>query len=289
MRCLSVRFLLTSACFLLPIVAMSSSTEAGVIPWVYNAIFGPARGPYGYYYEPGYYSAGYGLSGSYGGVCCGAPAVSCRRVYACCDPCPVSCGPCGVAVAGTCGVPQCTPSGTPSTLPATPAPAPGSNNSGTSKTYAEPGQFEKPATTSGTTDSNNTAPPTPARESKQGFESDKFEQRKPRPAPTTPPDGEERETRKPAGTTDGDNSATEEKSNLKAPAATPKLKDEGDSGTEIKPASRTSQKIAWAPVLQRRQVGTQSKPGSAYIVRLPAYPKTNELRQPSIESSIAKK
>lgn len=286
MRCVSARFVLASVSFLLPFFAMSSTSEAGVIPWMYNAIFGPGRGPYGYsYYGPSYYSAGYGWTGgSYGGGCCGAPVMAAYRPsYGCCDPCAVPCNPCGVAVAGTCGVPQCTTTGS-SPLPSSPSAAPVPSNA-SPKTYAEPDKFEKPAAASGSTDPNNTAPPTPARESDSGFGP-----RKPRPAsPTIPPDNEERETRKPADTPEGNGTSTEEKPNLKAPAATPKIKEGDEGGTEVKPASRTSQKIAWAPVLQRRQVNSQPRHGTAYIIRLPAYPKTNDLRQPEAGSAIAKK
>jgi len=277
MKCLSARVVLAGVSFLLPFGALSSSSEAGVIPWVYNAIFGPSHGPYGYSnYGPVYYGAGYG------GGCCGTPVMAYRPSYPCCDPCAVPCGPCGVAVAGSCGVPQCTPAGKPVAAPGSPAPATTPNNSGTPKTYAEPDKFEKPTGASATSDPNNTAPTSPTHESDPGF-------RKARPAPTIPSDNEERESLKPANPPASNEPSADEKPNLKAPAATPRINDGDEGGTEVKPASRTSQRIAWAPVLQRRQAATQTRHGTAYVVRLPAYPKLDELKQPGTGTAIAKK
>jgi hypothetical protein len=279
MRYLSTRVILGSVCFLLPFVAMSSSSEAGVIPWVYNAVFGPSRGPYGYsYYGPAYYSAGYGSG------CCGTPVMAYRPMYGCCDPCSIPCGPCGVTVSGACGVPQCSTTGIPVPSSSSPGPAPTPSNSGAPKTYAEPDKFEKPTRASGTADPNGVAPPTPARESESGFEP-----RKPRPAaPAIAPDNEERETRKPSASPDGTNNTTDEKKDLKSPAATPKINDGDESGTEVKPASHTNQRIAWAAALQRRQTASQPRHGTAYVVRLPAYPKPDELRQSVSSPAIAK-
>jgi hypothetical protein len=181
--------------------------------------------------------------------------------------------------------------------PAAPGSSPNNSNlgparsgTGAPKTFAEdpangPGGFTAPKN-SVAPGTDPTEPPNPAREASPGFTP-----RKAKPAePTAKPDSEEREAFKPPVSTDGEKPAVEEeKAKPKAPAATPKINDGDDNGTEIKPASRTSQKVAWAPALQRRQVSSQSQPGSAYIVRLPAYPKTNEPRQPAAESTIAKK
>jgi hypothetical protein len=178
--------------------------------------------------------------------------------------------------------------------PAAPGSSPNNSNlgparsgTGAPKTFADdpangPGGFTAPKN-SVAPGTDPTEPPNPAREASPGFKARPKE-------PTAKPDSEEREAFKPPVSTDGEKPAVEEeKAKPKAPAATPKINDSDDNGTEIKPASRTSQKVAWAPALQRRQVSSQSQHGSAYIVRLPAYPKTNEQRQPAAESTIAKK
>lgn len=293
MRCLRVRFLLTSVCFLLPFVAMTSTSEAGVIPWAFDVIFGPNYGPRGYasygpryYYGPSVtYGANYGWSG---GGCCGTPTVAYRPAYGCCDPYPIACGPCGVPVAGNCGVATpVSPGASATSTPNNSNLGPARTGAGASKTFADdpangPGGFKSPVN-SGTVEPNSTEAPNPAREAAPGF--------KARPVPpATKSDTEEREAFKPPVSTDSEKPTVEDdKAKPKTPAATPKINDGDENGTEIKPASRTSQKIAWAPVLQRRQVSSQPQHGSAYIVRLPAYPKTNELRQPAAESTIAKK
>jgi len=83
-----------------------SSADAGLIPWTYNAMFGPAYPQYAYYGGYGYgYDAGpVTYSASYGGYtsnCCGqavtyyGPAPS-----GCCGSCNPCCGTCGT---GGCG------------------------------------------------------------------------------------------------------------------------------------------------------------------------------------------
>ena len=151
MRCLHIRFLLTSVCFLLPFVATTSTSEAGIIPWAYDVIFGPNYGPnygprgyasYGprYYYGPSVtYGSNYGWSG---GGCCGTQAMAYRPAYGCCDPCPVACSPCGVTTQAAPGTP-------PNTLPNNSNPGPARSGSGAPKTFAEdPGGFTAPKNSS---------------------------------------------------------------------------------------------------------------------------------------------
>lgn len=72
MRAVSLKSLCLLAGFVVPCLGTSSQAEAGVIPWLYNSIFGYGWGHnYGGYgggvpYSVGYGSMGYGYGGGYG-------------------------------------------------------------------------------------------------------------------------------------------------------------------------------------------------------------------------------
>src|SRR6185369_12573118 len=128
-----VKLLATLACSLAAISGVATSGEAGVIPWAYNAIFGPSYNGGGYY--RGYYGgASYGPVGyspMYGGCVTGACGTStyygpvawggcCPTT---CAPCSSGCGPSGCGgVATTYGSTGCTNSVTPATSNPPPGP-----------------------------------------------------------------------------------------------------------------------------------------------------------------------
>ena len=135
MRTTVVKATLTFLCPFLLAAGLASPSEAGVIPWLYQAVFGPTRGPvyYGSYYAPsmGYYTPSvsyYSPTVTYyapsampspcGPAGCGVPATSCASSCQTCAPCsvtacsprvvfrPLACDPCGCGF--TCG-PACCP------------------------------------------------------------------------------------------------------------------------------------------------------------------------------------
>lgn len=67
---------LAFGCLLTVGMVSPAESEAGIIPWTYNAIFGPSRnGPmfYGAGYAPQTYVSNYGGYGMSSGACCGTP------------------------------------------------------------------------------------------------------------------------------------------------------------------------------------------------------------------------
>lgn len=89
------RRLAAAALVALPLLAAPAMSQAGVIPWVYDVIFGPVGyPPGGYGYMPGPYSA----PGPY--------AVSYRGGYGCSSCGPV-CSPCSAPVASACSSGAC--------------------------------------------------------------------------------------------------------------------------------------------------------------------------------------
>lgn len=124
-----------SACMLTVTVGFTSTTQAGLIPWLYDAIFGPVRPGYG----AGYYGAGYfgGYPATYGvGYAplispayspCGPAGCPTTVGYApACSPCVAAYDPCagGACPGGNCFVPPATTTSTPIGGPA-PTPADG--------------------------------------------------------------------------------------------------------------------------------------------------------------------
>lgn len=119
-----LKWLSVPLAFFMTLGAWAAPADAGVIPWVYNAIFGPARnGPYGAmygggaYYGPRYYGRTYARYGGFDGGCgyggCGTPAYGYSYgasygvpVYGGYDLGCGSCGTCGSyggCSTGTCG------------------------------------------------------------------------------------------------------------------------------------------------------------------------------------------
>lgn len=100
----------------------TNTSQAGIIPWMYNAIFGPVGSMgYGAYYAPAPVPVGVGYAPVWGGGGCG----TCTAGYApysvayapfdvgCCSPCGSACSPCdsgsspcgpGGCPGGDCGV-----------------------------------------------------------------------------------------------------------------------------------------------------------------------------------------
>lgn len=118
----TAKWLCLTASALALTLGSSIPTQAGVIPWVYNAIFGPARnGPLlgGSMYGPSYYGGGFASYGpSYGGGCStGACGMSYGGGYGAgyamspmsyggdgCGSCGVASAPVGGCATGNCGV-----------------------------------------------------------------------------------------------------------------------------------------------------------------------------------------
>lgn len=120
-------------------------SQAGVIPWLYDAIFGPpgsmmAYSGGGYYGGGGAYTAGYapywsGYAPAFGYGGCGPCQTTSYAPAGCCDPCQSSCSPCGggcavgspcsggACLGGACGMAPLPASGRP-----TPTPDPGYTN-----------------------------------------------------------------------------------------------------------------------------------------------------------------
>ena len=127
MRLVTLKSLCLVAGFIVPCLGTASRSEAGIIPWVYDSIFGYGwgGGGYGMGYGGGYaYSAPYsgyaapvGYTTNYGGDYGGwSVADNC-----CCSPCVDSCG-------GGCGPGGCAPatsieSAKPAVAPKEPTPA----------------------------------------------------------------------------------------------------------------------------------------------------------------------
>ncbi len=111
------RIALTTFCFVGLIAGLASTTQAGIIPWAWNALFGPPGGYYGSYYGPapvytsGYY--GYGTTSYYGGYssgygsCCSPCGSSCSPCGSCCSPCGSSCYSCAGSSCATCSGGTC--------------------------------------------------------------------------------------------------------------------------------------------------------------------------------------
>lgn len=104
------RFALLLACALG--MGSPSSSEAGVIPWTYNAIFGPPGSLHGTYYTP-YYSGGYGYTGggylpaSYSAGYGAGNCSSCQSSYYSASFGPCGCSPCGAVCSGNCSTGNC--------------------------------------------------------------------------------------------------------------------------------------------------------------------------------------
>ncbi len=154
------RSLAALVCFGAALCGAPTPSEAGVIPWMYDAIFGyghhsPGWGygaPYGGYmtgYAP-FYNATYAQPAygpSYGGgACCGntvgyAPWTGYSYDAGCCSPCGQSCNPCCGSSCGTGCDPGCNNcpggncgTGSTNTVPSTPA----DSGTGANPTYAPP-------------------------------------------------------------------------------------------------------------------------------------------------------
>ncbi len=85
------------------VVGLSSAANAGVIPWVYDAVFGPVRYPaYGYGYGYSYPEYGYGYRYSPYAVSYAPTYCDSQRGYS-------SCGPSGVSNCGYWNSVSCTP------------------------------------------------------------------------------------------------------------------------------------------------------------------------------------
>lgn len=131
------RFLPTLAVALGVWTGLAATTEAGLIPWVYDAVFGPVGSQRAYYggYAPMTYGAafrGYGPLGYSDPCCspcgpagcspCATGACGIQSFYGpsygqCCDPCSAcGIGGCGIGGCGPggCGIPGCGPAGCPS-------------------------------------------------------------------------------------------------------------------------------------------------------------------------------
>lgn len=142
MKRAAVKMLATLACSLAAWSGVASPGEAGVIPWVYNAVFGPS-------YNGGYYGGYYGGGASYGPVgyaptygrcatgACGrstyyGPVAWSGCCVPACAPCGSACGPAGCgSVATTMGSSGCTssPTAAPNNTPAGPPPTYEGDNS----------------------------------------------------------------------------------------------------------------------------------------------------------------
>ena len=138
MRLRATKWLLLSLSSLSLVGSFAAPTQAGVIPWVYNAIFGPARN--GAYYGGPAYGGGaaygpaccstYAVTASYGPSigCCGSPVMSYGYSGGCGD-----CGPCNSCSGGfACSSGNCNNGGcnlpAPTNLQPTPAPGYGYPN-----------------------------------------------------------------------------------------------------------------------------------------------------------------
>lgn len=105
MKSLLLRWTCIALCSLAFITGTSATAQAGLIPWLYNAIFSPV--PYGYGYQAGYapMTAGYPSTSymmpSYASY---APSFgACASACAPCAPCAGGIGVGGACVGGACG------------------------------------------------------------------------------------------------------------------------------------------------------------------------------------------
>lgn len=166
---LGLRRIVSLSAFLVA-TGIASATQAGIIPWAYDAIFGPVRYPaYGYGYSPYYVSysrpvyvrsspaytpVSYGYSSGcsscstsyYAPVSYAAPSYGCGCGPVVAAP---SCGPCGGASYASAG--GCL-SGCSATTPSTPAPAtkPATNGKSAWNSTKKPGEPVKDAAPSPT-------------------------------------------------------------------------------------------------------------------------------------------
>ncbi|GAB4147007.1 MAG: hypothetical protein Tsb009_19970 [Planctomycetaceae bacterium] len=159
MKRLIVKLLVLSTIFLVSNSVAAKRAEAGLIPDIWNALFGPPGTPYvaGYPYSPGYsYYAGYAPSSPFGGTC--SPCVT-RRVYyvPSCNPCVPSCNPCAVSTCNPCAI------GGPCQISSA------AKTTGKLKPEKEPNGLPKTfknGTGAGEGSNDGTKPPTPGKDSK---------------------------------------------------------------------------------------------------------------------------
>ena len=268
---------------------LAAPAEAGIIPWTYNAIFGPVGSNAGYssgtttanyggggaccgdgggpmgnsYLGPGYafdpYGPAVGMGGGCGSCgtggcatgCCGVRSFFGRR---CCLPCGFSCGGCSLGGCGSggCSTGSCGAGGCANGQCDTGLPANSSQGFGPSP------------------ESPNGPPPRP-----QTFANP--------PTPGSAGGNYGPEPNVPASAIPG---------KAKEPAPSPMPPEASNDNTESGfhgPAFGLDGKVTWRPAVQRERIELRPRYTSAKVARRTVYPKSNWVELPERHEEIAKK
>lgn len=305
MRRMTVGFTVSVVCALALICTPDDRADAGVVPDVYNFVFGPAGTPYysTSYYRPAYY----GYRTSYYGVsypwvyqpssCC--PTQTC---YAPCSPCGVvGCSPCGIGgcPSGNCAVSLGTQSTTDGNWKPTPA-----DGDGPEKTYKDESTKDPALPDEGAGRVPDASGPSDNKqEEAPGFG-----------PPAANSDGEKRETLKPEeavqqrktapikdpvtdestddaksgddakagdGAKTGDDDSADKKNTEEKPAA-------GKGALRI-PALDIDQKVTWRVLTSRRRLTIRSRFPTPTLARRRVNPNENWVPVPSAGTEIVSK
>lgn len=320
MRRPAVRFLLTLAVAASMFGVAPAKSEAGIIPWAWDTVFGPvgsihARRAYRLGYGSGGccgpavpygYGASYGGWGAFGsGGCCNSGCNSCGAAgYSSCSSCGTgfdaygvsSCGAGGCAN-GQCNVnypPNNTATGNTSAggSPVTPAPVP--NPGGPT-----PGYDNRTGPMVPNGGNENFVPPVapgpgPGAATTDGFKPSAAGRS---PAPTGGDPTKDENYIPPRVTPPGAAEGTDPSANgvpavEPRPAVTPPKRpalgdDDEEKGTSIGPRFELNEKVTWQPVIQRTRMAQSAVRVSAHANRLGLFAKT--AWRSNLETELAKK